>query len=160
MKNRSDKSACAYIFLELPSINYFRHCYDQYYDECNIIVLIIHWLLYIDYFKYVRELNILDDSYILYYLHLQLWNSHRSRIQKQPPEMFLKFSQISHENTCVGAFFFYKVASLQTYYVIKKRLLHSCFTERFEKFFRAPFLKNIYERLLQSKDYSIAICGC
>ena len=39
LKTRSDKSACANIFLELPLT-----------DKCNIIVLIINPLLYIDYF--------------------------------------------------------------------------------------------------------------
>ena len=47
LKTRSDKSACANIFLELPLT-----------DECNIIVLIINPLLYIDYL------------FILYYLKL------------------------------------------------------------------------------------------
>ena len=59
-------------------------------NERNIILLIIYWPLYIHYL------------YILYYLHLQRRRSHWSRIQKQPPGVFLRTSQISLESTCVG----------------------------------------------------------
>ena len=86
----------------------------------------------------------IDYLYILYYLHLQLWQSHRNRIQKQPPEVFLKIWQISQENTCVRVSFL----SLQACNVIKKRLLHRCFPVKFEKYLRSPILKNICERLL------------
>ena len=96
-------------------------------NERNIILLIIYWPLYIHYL------------YILYYLHLQRRRSHWSRIQKQPPGVFLRTSQISLESTCVG--------------VSKKRFLRSCFPVKFEKFFRAPTLKSIYKRLLLFTDY-------
>ena len=50
--------------------------------------------------------------------------------------------------------FFYNAASLQACNVVKMRL-HRCFPVEFEKFLRAPILKNIYERLLLYTDYFI-----
>ena len=50
--------------------------------------------------------------------------------------MFLKISQITQENTCVGDSF-YKVAGQQM-----------CFSVKFAKFLRTSILKNICERLL------------
>ena len=78
-KTRSGKSGCANIFLELPLTIWFQH----YHHECNIMLMIIHWLLY--------------NDYLYTYLHLQFWHSRRSRIHKQPPEVLLKFLQISQE---------------------------------------------------------------
>ena len=72
--------------------------------------------------------------------------------QKQPPEvfclkkMFLKISQFSQENTCIGVSF-YKVAGLQTCNFIKKRLQHRFFPVNNAKVLRTPILKNICERL-------------
>ena len=53
------------------------------YNECNIILLIIQWLLYINYL------------HISYYLHLQLRYNPQSKNQKPSPEEFLKVLQIS-----------------------------------------------------------------
>ena len=69
--------------------------------------------------------------------------------QKQPPKVFskkkfLKISQISQKNTCVG------ISGFQAYKFIKKRHQHRCFPVKFAKFLRAPILKNICERLLQT----------
>ena len=49
--------------------------------------------------------------------------------------MLLKISQISQENTCVGAFF-NKVVGLQACNFIKNRLDHRCFYVKFAKFLR------------------------
>ena len=52
--------------------------------NCNIMLLIIHWLLYNDYL----------------YTYLQ-WHSRRSRINKQPPEVFLKcFANFTGKHLC------------------------------------------------------------
>ena len=64
------------------------------------------------------------------------------------------FAIFTEKKIYVGVFF-YKVASLQNCIVIKKWLLHRCFCVNFEKFLRAPILKNIHEWLLLSTDYFI-----
>ena len=124
-KTRSDKSACANIFLE-PTLTINAGIILEWIHHHVIghTLTFIHWLLMI--------------------IYLQFWRSRRSGIQKQPPEVFLKILQIWQESTCVGVFFFYKVASLQTCNVIKKRLLHRCFPAEFEKFWRRPISKNIW----------------
>ena len=101
---------CSHIFR--TSVYYFIPALS--WNECNIILLVIHWLLFTDYLK------------LYTYCHLQFWHSRRSRIHKQLPKVFLKIlqvffriSQISQESTCVGVFF-YKVASLQACNVTKK----------------------------------------
>ena len=56
------------------------------WNECNIMLLIIHWLLYNDY--------------------LQFWHSRPSRIHKQPPEVFLKFfANFTGKHLCWSLFF-------------------------------------------------------
>ena len=50
---------------------------------------------------------------------------------------------------------FCKIASIQACNVIEKRLLQRCFPVKFEKFFWAPILKNIYEQLLLYTEYLI-----
>ena len=43
---------------------------------------------------------------ITYYLHLQFWQSRRSRIHKQPPEVFLKFfANFTGKHLCWSLFF-------------------------------------------------------
>ena len=44
--------------------------------------------------------------------------------------------------------YFNKVAGLQAYNFIKKRLQHRCFPVNITKFLRIPILKNICQRLL------------
>ena len=61
--------------------------------------------------------------------------------------VFLKISQMSQENTCVGVFFI-EVLDLKVYDFIKKRLQHSYFPVKFAKFRRTPILKNFCKRLL------------
>ena len=102
------------------------------WNECTIMLLIIHWLY-----------TLITYNYILTDRHLQFWHSHRSRIHKQPPEVFLKILQISQGSTCVGASFLQgcKPSGLQH---CQKRLLHRCFPVRLEKFWRTPILKNIW----------------
>ena len=56
------------------------------------MLLIIHWLLY--------------NDYLYTYLHLQFWHSRRSRIHKQPPEVFLKFfANFTGKHLCWSLFF-------------------------------------------------------
>ena len=56
------------------------------------MLLIIHWLLY--------------NNYLYTYLHLQFWHSRRSRIHKQPPEVFLKFfANFTGKHLCWSLFF-------------------------------------------------------
>ena len=63
--------------------------------------------------------------------------------------MFLKISQISQENTCVGhTSLFNKVAELRAVSFIKKKFQRNCFPVKFAKFLRTPTFKNIGERLL------------
>ena len=57
------------------------------------MLFIIHWLLCNDYL------------WLYTYWHLQFWHSRRSRIHKEPPEVFLKTLQISQRSTCVGVSF-------------------------------------------------------
>ena len=53
-------------------------------------------------------------------------------------QVFLKFSKISQENTCVGVFF-NKVTGLQTCNFLKKRLQYRCFRVKFPKFLITSF---------------------
>ena len=70
-------------------------------------------------------------------------NHQRSSMKK----LFLKISQCSLENTCVGVFL-YKIAGLKACNFIKKRLQHRYFSVNIAKFLRITILKNICERLL------------
>ena len=63
---------------------------------------------------------------------------------------YLKISQYSQENACVGSLFFDKNAGLQSSNFIKKRLQYRIFSVNIAKFLRTPVLKNICERLFQS----------
>ena len=62
-------------------------------------------------------------------------------------KLFLKISQYSQENTCVGVFF-NKVTGLQDSNLIRKRLQHICFPEICKKNLVSPILKSICKRLL------------
>ena len=83
------------------------------------------------------------------------WSQTKNYRQKQPPEVFLKISQILQQNTCVGASF-WLVASLQDWNVLKKRLQHRCFPAKFAKCLRTYILKNICERLLLQKSFGLS----
>ena len=61
--------------------------------------------------------------------------------------MFLKISQNSQENTCVGVSFD-KVADLRPATLLKKKLQHSCFPVNFVKFLGKPLLQNASGQLL------------
>ena len=56
-------------------------------------------------------------------------------------KLFLKISQISQENTCVGVSFFNNVAGPQACTFIKKRLQHRCFSAKFAKFFKNTYFE-------------------
>ena len=83
------------------------------------------------------------------------WSQTKNYRQKQPPEVFLKISQILQQNTCVGASF-WLVASLQDWNVLKKRLQHRCFPAKFAKCLSTYILKNICERLLLQKSFGLS----
>ena len=62
-------------------------------------------------------------------------------------EVVLKnFGNFTRKHLCWSLF--NKVAVLQAFNFIKKRLQHRCFPMKFRKSLRTPILKNIYERLL------------
>ena len=113
-------------------------------NECNIILLVIYWLLYFDYL------------YILCYLHLQFWKMHSEAAAEGVLKKISNFT-----GTPVLESLFYKVASLQACNFTKKRLIHSCFPVKFEKFLRIPIWRNIWcERLLLCVDYFFCIGFC
>ena len=87
----------------------------------------------------------------LYTWHLQ--HSRRSRIQKQPQEMFLKILQISQESTCVEVSF-YIVASLQVCNVTKKDSYAGAFLWNLRNSEEHLFWRTS-ERLLLCIDYFI-----
>ena len=95
------------------------------------------------YWSYIDFYPLITYTSYITYLHLRFWRSRRSRIQKQPLEVFLKILQI-HKKTPMLQSLFYKAASLQACNVTKKWLLHMCFSVKFEKFSRTPILKNIW----------------
>ena len=73
-------------------------------------------------------------------------NSYRSSHQScYLKKLFLKISQYSHENICVGSLF-NKITGLQGCNFIKKRLQQRCFPVNIAKFFRIAIVKNIWER--------------
>ena len=73
-------------------------------------------------------------------------SSHRRCSVKK---VFLKISQISHENTCVGVFFCWSCRPFQECKFIKiKRDSNTGFFVKFVKLLRTLILKNICERLL------------
>ena len=55
-------------------------------------------------------------------------------------KVFLEISQNSLENTCARVSFLIKLQAFAT--LLKKRLLHRCFSVNFAKFLRTPFLLN------------------
>ena len=55
------------------------------------------------------------------------WSDESSQWRFSVRKVFLKFSQILLENTCVGVSFS-KVSGLKVCNFIKKRLQHSCFS--------------------------------
>ena len=85
-KTRSSKSACANIFLELPLTN---------------SGIILEWMQH-----HAIDHTLTFIQWLLIYLHLQFWQSRRSRIHKQPPEVFLKFfANFTGKHLCWSLFF-------------------------------------------------------
>ena len=70
--------------------------------------------------------------------HIKFWKSIMNRCSIK--KLFLKILQYSYENT---------VLYFQSCNFIKKRFQHRCFPVNIAKFFRAPVLKNIWERLFK-----------
>ena len=69
---------------------------------------------------YCLSLTFIHWLLISIYLHSQFWHSRRSRILKQPPEVFLKVLQISQESTCVGVSFFTKFQAFRPATILKR----------------------------------------
>ena len=70
-------------------------------------------------------------------------------------KVFLKISQTSQENYCVGVFS-YEVASSckpSACMFFKKRLQHKCFSVKSAKLLRTPILRNICKQLLMEVFY-------
>ena len=95
----------------------------------------IHWLL------------------IMTYWHLQFWHSRRSRIHKQPPEVFLKILQISQESTCAGVSFLQR-CNLHACNVTKKDSYTDVFLWNLRNSEEHLFWRR-YERLLLCVEYFI-----
>ena len=62
-------------------------------------------------------------------------------------KVFLEISQNYQEDTCASVSFLNKVAGLRLANLLKKRLWHKCFSVKFAKFLRTPFLQYTSGRL-------------
>ena len=65
-------------------------------------------------------------------------------------KLLLEISQNLQENTCVRVSFLIKFVGLRPSTLLKKRLLHMCFTVNFVKFLRTPFFIDHLRWLLLS----------
>ena len=101
---------------------------------------------YTDFYKFITY-----TSFITYTYNYGTTAGAKSRSRWKCSQNFCKF----YRETPLLKSLFYKVASIQACNIIKKRFLQRCFPVNFEKFFRAPILKNIYERLLLYTEYFI-----
>ena len=113
-KTRSDKSTCANIFLE-PTLTII---------ICTIVAcIILEWMHH-----HAFDHTLTFIHWLLLIIHLQFWHSRRSRIYKQPPELFLKILLISHENTCAGVSYLQscKPSGLQLYLKKTPTQVFSC----------------------------------
>ena len=134
-KTRSDKSACANIFLE-PTLTINAGIILEWIHHHVIghTLTFIHWLLMI--------------------IYLQFWRSRRSGIQKQPPEVFLKILQIWQESTCVGVFFFTKLQAFRPATLLKRDFYTGVFLRNLRNS-EEDLFRRTSERLLLSIDYFI-----
>ena len=84
--------------------------------------------------------------------HCTLCRSSHSHCRCSSKYVFLKISQYSQENTCVGVSLFRHKACI----FIKKRLQHRCFCINFAKFLRAAvFRKHLWWlRLLDNSEFN------
>ena len=69
----------------------------------------------------------------------------RSSLKK----LFLKFSQYSQENTCVGVSFLITIQVVSAATLLKNGIRHRCFHVNIAKLLRTSVFKNISERLLE-----------
>ena len=70
--------------------------------------------------------------------------------------MFLKISQYSQKNACVGVIFltkFLKAAAFGTADLLKKSLQHRCFSVNIVNFLKTRIIKNICKGLFLKKNY-------
>ena len=74
-----------------------------------------------------------------------------SLIQKQQPKVFYKIVILKNFAIFTGKQLFWSLflIKLQAFSHAKKGFQHRCFPVNIVKFLRTPFLKNIFERLLQ-----------
>ena len=104
------------------------------------MLLIIHWLLY--------------NDYLYTYLHLQFWQSRRSRIHKQPPEVFLNFfANFTGKHLC-WSLFFTKLQAFRPATLLKIDSYTSVFLWNLRNSEERLFWRT-YERLLLCTDYFI-----
>ena len=109
----------------------------QLFKECNFYCCLVISTL----------LNFKRSNHHFYCIFPALCFSKSRHRRCSVKNVFLKISQYSKKNTCVGVFF-NKVAGLKTCNFIKKRLQHSCFPVIIAKFLRTSISKNNSERLL------------
>ena len=91
----------------------------------------------------MEKINKLDKSFTQVITQLLIYRNSRSRSSHQKCsiiKMFLKYSQYSQENTCVGVFF-NKVAGLRLANVLKKRLQHRCFPVNVAELFKNTYFE-------------------
>ena len=79
----------------------------------------------------------------------RILSSHKSIMNRKcsTRKLFLKISEYSQENTCVGISFLIKMQAFRDPALLKETRTQVFFAN-IEKFLRAPILKNICERLL------------
>ena len=75
----------------------------------------------------------------------RILSSHKSIMKRKcsTRKLFLKISQDSQENTCVGASFLIKMQGFRPPNFIKKRLEHRCFREHWEIFKNTYFEEHL-----------------
>ena len=92
--------------------------------------------------------------YLYTYLHLQFWHSRRSRIHKQPPEVFLKFfANFTGKHLC-WSLFFTKLQAFRPATLLKIDSYTSAFLWNLRNSEEHPFWRTS-ERLLLCIDYFI-----
>ena len=124
----------SWFFLFFKTVSFFQAC--NYYTKFSTITGIFLWIYW---WEYIFS--------FLFFCFINNKSSHRRCLSKK---IFLKISQISQKNTCVGVFF-NKVTG-QACNFIKKRLPCRSLPVKLAKFLRTHILNNIYELLLICKD--------
>ena len=106
-------------------------------------------------FVYTRQ----HLSRLVIYFHVSIDFSTKKEISRSSrPEVSCKKGVLRNFPKFTGkhlsqSLFFNKVAGLKPATLLKKRLWHRCFPMKFVKFFRTPFLQNIFGRLLLELEF-------